>query len=105
MLELDPKKRITASKALKHPYFITEPLPCEPKQITLLDGDSHEFFIRIQQGNKALVLSKNNSMLNSSVGMTKTDKPIIISKKRHLVIEESTLAPSTKEYSFVGTIK
>lgn len=105
MLEMDPKKRITASEALKHPYFTTGPLPCEPKQIKLFDGDSHEFFIRIQQGNKALASSKDNTMLNSSVDISKIDKQIIRSKKRHLVVEESTLAPSTKEYSFVGCIK
>lgn len=30
LLTLDPAKRITADKALAHPYFAQEPLPCPP---------------------------------------------------------------------------
>ena len=33
MLTLDPAKRISASEALKHPYFSTFPLPCEAHEI------------------------------------------------------------------------
>ena len=32
LLALDAKKRLTASEALKHPYFTTEPLPCQPSE-------------------------------------------------------------------------
>jgi cyclin-dependent kinase 12/13 len=31
-LTLDPAKRITANEALKHSYFHTDPLPCDPKR-------------------------------------------------------------------------
>lgn len=33
MLTLDPTKRISAADALKHPYFTTLPLPCEPHEL------------------------------------------------------------------------
>jgi hypothetical protein len=32
MLELNPKKRISASEALNHKYFKEEPKMCEPKE-------------------------------------------------------------------------
>jgi serine/threonine protein kinase len=33
LLTLDPAKRISAPEALKHPYFSTFPLPCEPHEL------------------------------------------------------------------------
>ncbi len=33
MLEYDPEKRVTASEALRHPYFTESPLPSELSQI------------------------------------------------------------------------
>lgn len=32
LLAMDPKKRLTASEALTHPYFTSEPLPCQPSE-------------------------------------------------------------------------
>ena len=46
MLLLDPAKRITASEALKHPYFYSDPLPCKPSEIPSLSGDFHEYTVR-----------------------------------------------------------
>jgi len=106
MLEMDPKKRISASKALVHPYFSSAPLICDPKQIKLLDGDSHEFFLQIQQGNKALVSKKDKLVANSSVDESKKDEEMIKGRKRRLVgQDDSTLAPSTKESCFVASIR
>ena len=46
MLSLDPAKRISAADALEHPYFSTEPLPCEPAEIPRIEGESHELTVR-----------------------------------------------------------
>ena len=46
MLSLDPAKRISAADALEHPYFNTEPLPCEPTEIPRIEGESHELTVR-----------------------------------------------------------
>lgn len=107
MLELDPKKRISASKALMHPYFSTKPLACDPKDIPLLDGDSHEFLIRIQHGNKALAIKQDNSAMCGLVDRSKKTKQIIRASKRQLSIpqDESALAPSTKESCVVASMK
>eukprot|EP01120_Amphizonella_sp_Union-15-10_P005906 TRINITY_DN1817_c0_g5_i1.p1 TRINITY_DN1817_c0_g5~~TRINITY_DN1817_c0_g5_i1.p1 ORF type:complete len:470 (+),score=52.15 TRINITY_DN1817_c0_g5_i1:33-1412(+) len=42
LLTLDPKKRITADKALRSPYFWTEPLPCETSDLPVYPS-SHEY--------------------------------------------------------------
>lgn len=33
LMELDPKKRMTAAEAVNHVYFETEPMPCQPGEI------------------------------------------------------------------------
>ena len=33
LLVLDKNKRLTAEEALKHPFFMTDPLPCDPSEI------------------------------------------------------------------------
>jgi len=42
MLTLDPEKRITASEALDHDYFWTDPMPCSPSQFPKYPS-MHEF--------------------------------------------------------------
>lgn len=32
LLELDPRRRLTVSEALKHAYFVSRPSPCQPSQ-------------------------------------------------------------------------
>ncbi len=32
LLVLDPKKRLTATEALQHSYFTSDPLPCQPSE-------------------------------------------------------------------------
>lgn len=100
MLKLNPEERINASEALLHPCFSSDPLPCEPKDLKLLDGDSHEFLIQIQQDNKTLTLLKNNE--SPPLKLENQKKEIIKAKKRHLLVTQngSTMAPSTK--SFIG---
>lgn len=63
MLHLDPAKRISAADALKHPYFHTAPLPCDPSDFPNFNGDFHEYTVRkdkSQMQNK-LALEKKNS--------------------------------------------
>ena len=52
LLSLDPTKRLSASEALAHPYFSTEPLPCQPQELPRVEGDSHEFEVRQQKKTK-----------------------------------------------------
>lgn len=46
MLHLDPKKRISATEALKHPYFHSVPLPTDPADFPDYHGDFHEYTVR-----------------------------------------------------------
>lgn len=48
LLTLNPEKRMTAEQALNHPYFHTEPLPCEPKDLPRVEKECHELEIRKQ---------------------------------------------------------
>jgi len=94
LLDFSSKNRITASKALAHPYFSTLPEACRPGELQLLERESHEFLLQIQQGNKFL----SSNRINNAIPIKKnTDlsKPC----KRHLLTpqNESLLAPSTKE--------
>jgi serine/threonine protein kinase len=51
MLEYDPSKRITSTAALQHPYFSTEPLPCDPGQIKI-EGEYKELNFRDERTQK-----------------------------------------------------
>jgi serine/threonine protein kinase len=45
-LAYNPKNRLSAESALKHPFFSSEPLPCEPHQIQKLTKEYHDYMIR-----------------------------------------------------------
>ena len=49
LLVLNPTERLTATEALNHPYFTTEPLPCEPGELPKLDLEIHERDVRSQR--------------------------------------------------------
>jgi len=44
-----PSKRITAEQALQHHFFTTEPLPCDPSELSGLLPSIHEFEVKRQQ--------------------------------------------------------
>ena len=46
LLEFNPEKRFSCIQALNHPYFKTEPLPCESKDMPKIEKECHEFNIR-----------------------------------------------------------
>ena len=56
MLLLDPQKRLTASKALKHPFFTEKSLEqaCQPADLPVkdLEGDHHEFITKAERNKK-----------------------------------------------------
>ena len=46
MLILNPVDRISAKQALNHEYFRSEPLPCEPHEIPIIEGEWRELEFR-----------------------------------------------------------
>lgn len=57
-LDYDPKKRITAEAALKHPYFTQEPLPCQPEDIPQIEGELKELNFRDARNQKINIAVK-----------------------------------------------
>lgn len=53
LLALNPANRISARNALQHPYFFTDPLPCEPKDMPKIEGEAHEFTVLKDKHHKA----------------------------------------------------
>lgn len=51
LLVLDPMKRLTASEAMKHPFFTTEPLPASPKDLPAYKS-SHEYTTATQNAKR-----------------------------------------------------
>lgn len=67
MLQLDPNKRISAADALNHPYFHSDPLPCNSYELPHFSGDYHEYTVRKdrkEMQNKQN-FEKKNSLSNS----------------------------------------
>ena len=52
MLMVNPKYRITAAEALRHPYFHEEPLPCDPSEIPKIEGELKELNFRDERNAK-----------------------------------------------------
>lgn len=46
MLTLNPEKRPSATEALNHPYFSSEPLPCTKEEMPRVEKECHELEIR-----------------------------------------------------------
>jgi serine/threonine protein kinase len=46
MLDYNPKNRITATEALQHPYFTSDPKPCLPSEIPKIEGELKELNFR-----------------------------------------------------------
>lgn len=69
MLQLNPSKRITAAEALNHPYFHSDPLPCNPYELPTFNADFHEYTVRKDRKEsqpKPVAFVKKNSMNNRS---------------------------------------
>ena len=69
MLSLDPKKRITVSEALKHPYFGQEhkPVMCKPEELPNMECDSHEYQSRKEYKTKSMIIAANNNISKNNV--------------------------------------
>lgn len=49
LLQLNPDNRLTAKEALLHPYFTTEPLPCQPNELPKIEMELHEWLVKKQR--------------------------------------------------------
>ena len=52
LLTMNPDNRLDATQALEHPFFNSEPFPCEPSELPRIDGDLHEFERRQRKGDR-----------------------------------------------------
>ena len=52
LLTLDPKKRLTAEKALEHVFFKSEPLECPIEEMPRIEKECHETLLRAKKPNK-----------------------------------------------------
>ena len=59
MLCLNPAHRISAKEALKHDFFKTAPLPCEPHELPKIEGEAHEMTV---QREKKELLARNQQI-------------------------------------------
>ncbi len=66
LLALNPARRLRAHDALAHPYFADSPSDCENVLKLDVEGDSHEFLLRVQQANKALSISAASDLCPAS---------------------------------------
>jgi len=82
MLKLNPNDRITVKQALVHPYFLAKPKACKASELKLLDGESHEFFIKEQR----------ESILNYNVQNECTYKDLFKARKHSLLVNEDQLS-------------
>tara|TARA_B110000285_G_C14828949_1_gene470009 strand:+ start:351 stop:668 length:318 start_codon:yes stop_codon:yes gene_type:complete len=59
MLEYDPAKRISCREALKHPYFLEDPKPCEISELPKIEGELKELDFRNERNNKIQKIEEN----------------------------------------------
>ena len=73
MLDYNPKNRITASAALQHPYFTSDPKPCLPSEIPKIEGELKELNFRDQRNQKisfANKMKQRGMEGNSNINLT-----------------------------------
>jgi serine/threonine protein kinase len=46
MLTMWPEKRFDVEQWLKHPYFTSDPLPCDKSELPKIEGEAHEHALR-----------------------------------------------------------
>lgn len=63
-LEVNPRKRLSASDALRHPFFKSSPAPSKPSDLPSIDGEWHEFECKQRRKNTSAPKIANT---NSSV--------------------------------------
>ena len=90
MLEPNSEKRISIDEALKDPYFLGLPIFSTLKDIKLPSGDSHEFLIKIQQGNRVLIRSNDRESRKSK------DRSKAIKRKFPMAENEKEMEPPKK---------
>ena len=52
MLTVNPAERISAKDALKHEFFTSEPLPCLPNELPLIEGELKELNFKEERNHK-----------------------------------------------------
>ena len=67
LLELNPKKRITAEQVLNHDFFKTEPLMCKPEELPKMD-ELHEYQNEKDMKNKISDLKIKNDEKDMEIG-------------------------------------
>ncbi len=104
MLELDPKKRISAAEAKQHPYFVQAPIKASPEEMPKIVGDSHEFLLRVQQVNRSLLGSSAMSEQQAGAKKRRMEAAVLGATNGKLLKKkkEELLEPSTKESATVS---
>jgi len=64
MLSLNPDKRLTVEEWLAHPYFTTEPLPCDKADLPKIEGEAHEHAIREERKEMKKALREKEAIQN-----------------------------------------
>jgi len=66
MLNLNPETRITCKEALEHPYFKSDPLPCEPSEMPKIEKDCHAYVINVEKRNSQQQAMNNANVQNNA---------------------------------------
>ena len=98
LLTFNPKHRISAHAALQHPWFSTNPLPCQPWQIQKMDKEYHEYMHRAEKQERLrrekIEMQENRrreqEIHRQNLGETKKEE-----KKESIKRLESLLKPSS----------
>ena len=99
LLQLNPKKRISAEEALKHDFFKVEPKMCGPEDFPKI-SELHEFQTdkeRKENRNKINDLKLKNNMNNNVQEMEIGNKDFIGKKRNESISKEITPIKSDKK--------